>query len=112
MHGLWSEYSVLFLILWSLINFYKVKLYDLRVSRADLKTLFEKAKTEKELLKQKLRVSEHNEKLKKRIDTIAEEQTHVQKEVHRLSVKESVSDENVLQLQQELLAVTDITDKC
>ena len=36
----------------------------------------------------------------------------MQKDLHRLSVKESVSNENVLQLQQELLAVTEITDKC
>ena len=82
-------------------------------TKADLKTLFEEAKAEKELLKQKLRVSEEdNEKLQQRIDTIAEEQTHVQKELHRLTVKESVSDENILQLQQELLAVTEIADKC
>ena len=38
--------------------------------------LFEKAKAKKDLLKQKLRVSEEdNEKLQQRIDNIAEEQT-------------------------------------
>ena len=45
-------------------------------TKADLKMLFEKAKAEKELLKQKLRVSEEdNQKLQQRIDTTAEEQT-------------------------------------
>ena len=52
--------------------------------------LFEKAKAKKDLLKQKLRVSEEdNEKLQQRIDTTAEDRTHVQKELHRFSLKES-----------------------
>ena len=36
----------------------------------------------------------------------------MQKELHRFSVKESESDENILQLQQELSAITEIADKC
>ena len=46
--------------------------------------LFEEAKAEMELLKQTLPISEDNEKLQQRIDTIKEKWSHVQKEVNRL----------------------------